>query len=69
MFDGQLVHRFFFSREVCGKKSNAISFNILGKKVTYALEDFILITDLWLFDGTIERLQVVRGYDTYCSDP
>ncbi|XP_038904356.1 uncharacterized protein LOC120090711 [Benincasa hispida] len=54
VFNGQLLHHFLL-REVADANPDVITFNILGKKVTFSQEDFNLITGLWPTRETIER--------------
>lgn len=54
VFNGQLIHHFLF-REIRDDDKDVISFNILGKKVTFTLENFNLITRLWPIEERIER--------------
>ncbi|WP_217833200.1 DUF1985 domain-containing protein, partial [Picosynechococcus sp. PCC 7002] len=54
VFNGQLFHHFLL-REVREDSTNAISFNILGKKVTFTQYDFNLVTRLWSMEETVDR--------------
>ena len=54
VFNGQLFHHFLL-REVREDSTNVISFNILGKKVTFTQEDFNLVTGLWPTEETVDR--------------
>lgn len=43
------------SREVSDERSDIISFEILGKKVTFTQEDFNLVTSLWLTGVMVQK--------------
>ncbi|XP_038904294.1 uncharacterized protein LOC120090648 [Benincasa hispida] len=54
IFNGQLLHHFLL-REIVDANPNVISFNILGKNVTFSQDDFNLITGLLPIRETVER--------------
>ncbi|XP_038880467.1 uncharacterized protein LOC120072127 [Benincasa hispida] len=54
VFNGQLFH-YLLLKEVIDANPDVISFNILGKKVTFSQDDFNLITGLWPTKEIIER--------------
>ena len=54
VFNGQLFHHFLL-REVREDSTDSISFNILGKKVTFTQEEFNLVTGLWPTEETVDR--------------
>lgn len=76
-FNGQLIHHFLL-RMVSDNNPDVISFDILGKRVTFSQKEFNLITGCWPSMGSTdqceasgERLRLILGRpsgDDTCKD-